>query len=231
VTTEKPTVPREIGQQSEHSERGDEHDETDHDEDDLLNLLGELEHGAVARRGDVAVEGQAEDQREHDDRHHRRRRHRPEDVRRDEVGQGLLPADDVRCRLLQCRIELAVEGHARSGPDHDAEHPSECRGDDGEPENPAERARHQGASPRPATDPVATITDDITRGTIAIWISRMKMSPTNLTLLAQSPTARPNRTPVIAPIAICVAGLFNTFMIPLLADDGRFGVRATPRET
>ena len=60
--------------------------------------------------------------------------------------------------------------------------------------------------PVPVIEPVATITDAITSGTIDIWMRRMNRSPMNLRLAAQSPTSRPKTIPPIAPIPIWIAG-------------------------
>lgn len=66
--------------------------------------------------------------------------------------------------------------------------------------------------PEPLIEPVATMTDVITSGTIDIWISRMNRSPTNLTLLAHSPTIRPNTMPATAARPIWAAGCLRIFI-------------------
>jgi hypothetical protein len=66
--------------------------------------------------------------------------------------------------------------------------------------------------PAPAIDPVATMTEAITSGTIDIWISRMNRSPMNFRFAAHSPTTNPNTMPPIAARPICAAGCASFFM-------------------
>ena len=66
--------------------------------------------------------------------------------------------------------------------------------------------------PVPDIEPVATITDAITSGTMDIWISRMNMSPMNFRFAAQSPTISPKINPATAAMAIWTAGLLRVFM-------------------
>ncbi len=62
--------------------------------------------------------------------------------------------------------------------------------------------------PDPVMDPQAAITEVMTSGTIAIWTSRMKASPTTFRLPAHSPVTRPNAIPATAASAIRTAGCF-----------------------
>lgn len=76
-------------------------------------------------------------------------------------------------------------------------------------ENPSIQPKVRAARrpvPAPVIDPVATMTDAITSGTMDIWISRMKMSPTNSRLAAQSPRISPAMTPATAPNPMRTAG-------------------------